>query len=486
MSADLCQLSASTLARRIRNGDLSPVDAVEAHLERIGERNDTVNAYVTVLEREAREAAREAERAVERGDDLGKLHGVPIALKDLFSLKAGVRNTFGSRLFADYVPNESAIIVERLEAEGAIVLGKTNVPEFAVGPITDNEVVGPTGTPFDLDRTAGGSSGGSAAAVADGLAPIATGSDGGGSIRIPASFCGVYGLKPSFGLVPYVRGWRPDAFLRAKPYFDAGPITRTVEDAALMLDVMAGPHPEDPFTHRPVEDDYVAAVDRDVSDLDVAFSPTLGGFPVDDDVDAVVREAVDDLGQTVGSVTELELDFGDAGEISELFTDWVRILYRTLLRNYGERFGTDPFGSDRDRLRDVVVETIVEGEDLSTVEYKRTDRARTRVFEEFQRILGEYDLVLSPTVGTTSFEPDSPPQTVGGRDVEPLRGWLLTQPINMSGHPAASMPCGFVDGLPVGLQVIGRRFDEATVLAASAAFERRNPWHDAYPFVQEG
>jgi len=241
MGSDLCFTSLTEIARRIDSGDASPVEVVDAYLERIDRRNETLRAYSTVIGEEARAEARAAENAIERGEETGPLHGVPIAIKDLFAFKKGVRHTFGSTVFEDFVPDRTSPVVERLENAGAIVLRKTNTPEFGNRPTTDNTLVGTTRTPFDIDRTAGGSSGGSAAAVADGLAAAAQGSDAGGSVRIPAACCGVYGFKPTFGRVP--NGNPANAFAEHTPFIQHGPLTRTVGDAALLLDVMAGPHP---------------------------------------------------------------------------------------------------------------------------------------------------------------------------------------------------------------------------------------------------
>lgn len=279
MAEELCYTPATELAARIRRRDLSPAEVVDAS------RNGEINAYVTVLWEEARDA----ERVVGSGAALGPLHGVPVAIKDLFDYKAGVRNTYGSKPLADYVPDRDATYVERLENAGAIVLGKTNTPEFGHKATTDNLLFGPTSTPFAPGKNAGGSSGGSAAAVADGLAAIAQGSDAGGSIRIPASFCGVYGLKTSFGRV--AAATRPDAFLPHTPFSHSGPLTRSVEDAALMLGVMAGPHTRDPFSIPYDGTDYLAATHRSVEGLRIAYSPNFDVFSVQEGVEAIVNSA---------------------------------------------------------------------------------------------------------------------------------------------------------------------------------------------------
>jgi len=479
--------SAAELAARIRRGDLSPVTAVEECLERIHERDEALNAFVTVLDDEARERAREAERAVESGAELGPLHGVPIAVKDLFDFKAGVRNTMGSKPFAEYVPEQSATYVDRLEAAGAIVVGKTNTPEFGHKGTTDNRIQGPTSTPFDLDRNAGGSSGGSAAAVADGIVPIAQGSDGGGSVRIPASFCGVYGFKPSFGRV--AQAIRPDAFLTHTPTIHAGPITRTVEDAALMIEVMSGPHPRDPLSVPDENPDYLGAVRRGIDGADVAYSPDFGVFPVDERVRAVVDDAVDGF-ETAGATVD-RVDIGldhDQTALAELWLREIGMLYHSAVEGFKAE-GLDLLGDHRDELCTEFAELLEDTQGLGIVEYKRDEHLRTEVYDAVQDVFVEYDLLVTPTLAVPPVENETDPdvQTVGptevdGEPVDPLIGWCLTYPINFTGHPAASVPAGLTDdGLPVGLQVVGDRFADTDVLAASAALERARPWHDTYP-----
>ena len=479
MPTEPCLTSAVELAREIRDGERSPVEVVEAHLDRIAERDEAVNAFVTVADERARAAAEEAERALEDGEELGPLHGVPVAVKDLDDVE-GMRTTFGSRLFEENVAEGSEPFVDRLLDAGAIVIGKTNTPEFGLGCTTDNLVTGETHTPFDTSRNSGGSSGGAGAALAAGMAPIAQGSDTGGSIRTPASFCGVYGIKPSFGRVPRVS--RPDAFEAHAPFSHVGPMARTVEDAALMLDLMAGPHSEDPFSLPETGDDYLAATDHGIEGLDVAYSPDLGTYPVEPEVGEVVADAVDAFEDAGATVEEAEVDLGcEQSEVLEAFYTFARVRWQSLFDAL-ERQGFDPRGADREKLRPVVVETILEGpeSEVTTREYKRADRTRTRVYDGLQETLDEYDLLVSPTLSVLPFAHGEEPTEVDGVEIEPLRGWVLTQPYNMSGHPAASIPAGFVDGLPVGMQVAGRRYADETVIAASAAFERERPWHDAY------
>jgi len=477
MGTNLTQLTAAGLARRVRDGDYSPTDIVEAHLERIHERNDRTNAFVTVTDELAEEMASAAERAVEDGKTLGPLHGVPVAIKDLDDV-AGVRTTSGSLLFEDSVADSDSPFVERLKQAGAVIVGKTNTPEFGLGTTTDNRVVGPTGTPFDPDRVSGGSSGGAAAALADSLVPLAPGSDAGGSIRIPASLCGVYGLKPTFGLIPNVS--RPNAFASHTPMSHEGPMARTVEDAALSLNVMAGEHPRDPFSI-PAQVNYRDAVDHPIDEFSIAYSPDMGIYPVAPAVREVLDDAIGAFERAGATVDEVDPDLSHTRqEILNAYYTMATVRWQSLFDNLEEQ-GFDPRGKDRDRLRPYIVDLIMDAEKPSAREYKRADVVRTHVFDGLQDLFAEYNLLATATLGVTAFPHGEEPESIDGTEIEPLRGWVLTQPYNYTGHPAASIPAGFADGLPVGLQVAGRRHRDDQVIAASAAFERQRPWHDAYP-----
>ncbi|WP_251343730.1 amidase [Haloplanus halophilus] len=477
------RLPTPELATRIRRGDLSPVAVVDAYLDRIAACDDEINAFVDVYEDDARAAAREAERAVEAGDELGPLHGVPVAVKDNYAV-AGKRFTNGSVPLADHVADADDLTVRQLRAAGAIVLGKTNTPELATKAVTDNDLFGPTGTPFDPDRTAGGSSGGSAAAVAAGMVPLALGTDGGGSLRIPASACGVFGIKPTFGRVPIAL--RPDGFSHHTPMRGRGPQTRTVEGGAMMLDVLAGPHPADPFALEASDVDLVAATRQSVADLTVAWTVDLdGAFPIDPRVRDVFEGAISAFESTPATVTAASPDLPRSR--TELYACWkagFAVVLAETLENL-KREGRDLLGDHRDDLDAANVDLAERGRAMSAVEYRRWDVVRTELFEAMQSFFGEYDALLLPTIAVPPFEHGTwGPESVAGEAVEPPLEWTLTWPFNLTGHPAASVPAGFTDdGLPVGLQIVGPRFDDARVLALSGAFERVEPWHDAYDRV---
>lgn len=477
VNTPITSLSAASIARGVREGWLTPTEVLEAHLERIDERNDRTNAFVTVTEELAREMAADVEAAIERGEPLGPLAGVPVAIKDLADVE-GVRTTSGSLLFEDRIAEADSPFVARLRAAGAVLVGKTNTPEFGLGTTTDNRVAGPTGSPFDPDRVSGGSSGGAAAALGESLVPLAPGSDAGGSIRIPASFCGVYGLKPTYGLVPNVG--RPNAFASHTPFSHVGPMARTVEDAALSLDVMAGAHPRDPFS-LPATETYRSAVDRSIDGMRIAYSPDMGTYPLEPGVRETIEDAVEAFERAGATVEAVDPDLGhDAATIVEAYYTMATVRWGSLFDDL-ERQGFDPYGEDRDRLRPYIVDLVMDAEEPTSREYKRADVIRTDVFDGLVDLFAEYDLLATAAVGTTPFPHGEEPTRVDGVEVDPYRGWLLSQPFNFTGQPAASIPAGFLDGLPVGLQLAGPRLADADVLAASAAFERQQPWHDRYP-----
>lgn len=474
--------SASELALSIRRGETSPVTAVDACFERI-HKYDDANAFVTLLEEEASETAREAENAVERGESLGPLHGVPVAIKDLFDFKEGVRNTFGSEPFADFVPDRTATYVQRLEDAGAIVVGKTNTPEFGHKGTTDNRLFGPTSTPFDLDCNAGGSSGGSAAAVAAGLVPLAQGTDAGGSDRIPAALCGVFGFKPTYGRV--AQESRPDAFISHTPFLHTSPLARTVEDAALMLEVMSGFHPRDPFSV-PGDADFVSAVREGIKGYRIAYSPNLGDFPVNARVGDIVEQTVYEFEDAGANVETIDIDLGHSHrKVTEIWNRQFSILCNSVLEGFKED-GIDPLTEHRNALTTEFVNLVEKTREFTTKAYKQDEQVRSHVYDVIQDVFTEFDLLVTPTIGVPSIENQEDRDTVGpsevdGETVDPLLGWSLTHPINFTGHPAASVPAGFTaGGYPVGMQIIGDRFEERDVFAASGVVERTNPWHDAY------
>jgi Asp-tRNA(Asn)/Glu-tRNA(Gln) amidotransferase A subunit family amidase len=480
---DVCFLPATELAARIRRRELSPVEVVRAYLERIEKRNPLINAYTTVLADQALEQARGAEQAVMDGDRLGALHGVPIAIKDLDDV-AGVETSMGSLAVRNRIPERSAAIVERMQEAGAIVLGKTNSPEFGHKGTTDNFRFGPTSTPWVTEMNSGGSSGGSAAAVADGLAALGQGTDGGGSIRIPAAFCGVVGFKASFGRIPSVT--RPDAFLWQHPYVHTGPLTRTVGDSALMLSVVAGAHERDPWSLPGIGGDYLGAVGLGVEGVRIAYSPQLGNFPVHKTVAAVVEAAVHNLAGSGINIEQAEPSFGvDHHELARLWVRQISVHYGAIAE-YLKQDGLDLLGEHANELTPEFRDMLLAAPTYGAVEHRLDDLARTRVFDGLEDLLADHDFIISPTLAVPGIANSADGNTRGpvqidGRTVDPLIGWCMTYPINFTGHPAVSVPAGFTqDGMPVGLQIIGRRYSDEQLIAMAAAIERTLPWCDSY------
>ncbi|PYM33248.1 MAG: amidase [Candidatus Rokuibacteriota bacterium] len=457
----LCWTPATELAALIRKKKVSPVEVLDAVLDRIERLNPKLNAFVTLTDEQARREAKAAERALsKKGARLGPLHGVPFSVKDLVITK-GVRTTFGTPLYRDNVPSEDAPMVERLKAAGAIMLGKTNTPTFGWIGATHNLLFGPTRNPWSLGRTPGGSSGGASAAAAAGLGPLHVGTDGGGSIRIPASFAGIYGLKASFGRIP---AYPPSG---AWSLSHIGPMTRTVADAALMLQVAAGPDERDQTSLPAAPVDYVKALAGGVKGLRVAWSADLGFADV---VDPEVRDLCA-KGASAFREVGCRVEAVDPGWPSPLDC-WSQLfgggIATRLAPHLDRKSEIDP-GLYR------IIETTLKNPPTT---YVQAWFDRLAWWEHPRRLFEKYDLLLTPTIACPPFAIglDNPTE-IAGKPVPPYAWIPFTFPFNMTGQPAASVPCGFTkDGLPVGLQIVGRRFDDATVLRASAAFERVRPW----------
>ena len=460
---------ASELRKLTAGKEVSPVELTEMYLRRIDRIDSRLDSYLTVAHDQAMSAARAAEEAVMRGDELGPLHGLPISIKDL-EITKGLRTTSGSLIFEDRVPDEDSVVVERVRQSGAVILGKTNTPEFGQSGTTENRLGGPCRNPWNTERTTGGSSGGAGASAVAGLCALAQGSDGGGSIRIPSSFCGVYGIKPTLGRVPQYAGPAP-----ATPnhFSQAGPMTRSVTDAAMLLQVLAGHDPRDPSSIRQAPPDFLAALDRDVSGLRIAWSPDYGYAPVDPEVVEVASRAAmvfEEIGCTVES-SDISLD----SPFDAFWTLFSTVAYR--------RLGL--LLEKTDMLTDYARECIENGASVTGADYAASLAYFDRLKQQFADLFDEYDLLLSPTMAVPAFPIDDRPTRIAGLDVHSFWGFLpFTYPINMIGHTAASIPAGFSsEGMPIGLHIVGRWGDEETVLAASAAFEKARPWIDIRPPV---
>lgn len=466
-------MNAVELLESYRARELSPVEVTGAILERIEAVNPEINAIVTLTADLAGRQAKDAEENYAAGR-ARPLEGVPVTVKDLV-VTEGIRTTMGSRMFADWVPDADAVLVERLREAGAVILGKTNVPEFGLIAVTDNLLFGYSRNPWNTDKTTGGSSGGAAGAVAAGLGPLASGNDGGGSIRIPSSLCGVFGLKPQFGRVPSyphpVHGW--------ETMNHEGPITRSVADAALMLEVMAGPDERDRFSLPSSGVDYSKCADGSVEGLKVAFTADLSVQAVDPEVAEMTRKAAFAFQELGCDVTEddpcipdmsQELTIQVIAETSAAHADRLEEAKEMMYPLY------KPFLELKD---------VFSASDVVGVGFKR-EELWERLWPFFQR----YDLLLTPTTACTAFDIKEGgmmgPEEIDGKEVG-AASWIgFTFPFNFTGQPAASVPCGITsEGLPVGLQVVGGRYCEPTVLKAAAAFERLRPWNDRHPDLDQ-
>jgi aspartyl-tRNA(Asn)/glutamyl-tRNA(Gln) amidotransferase subunit A len=466
---DICYVSATGLAAAIRAKTLSPVELVQAVFKRLHKTNDRVNAFCTLTEEEALRAARKAETAAMKRAPLGVLHGLPVSIKDVL-LTNGVRTMFGSCIQRNYVPDEDAPAVAKMLAAGGISIGKTTTPEFGFKAVTDSPVTGITRNPWDLSKTAGGSSGGAGAAVAIGAGPLALGTDGAGSIRIPASFNGIFGFKPSYGRVAAYPP-NPVPFLS-----HVGPMTRTVRDAALLLNAIAGPDERDVQSLPQDQTDYLAGCEGGIRGLRIAWSPTLGYAKVDCEVANITDAAAKSFGQTLGCNVELA-DPGFESPHSFFATLWTMsyaLRFEALLPEWKSRMDPD------------LVRMIARASHLGPSDYGEALAKRLSLWRKTQAFFNRFELLLTPTLPVTAFPagcgaPEGLSDTVGA--LPPFPEWLpFTYPWNLTGQPAATVPCGFTrNGLPVGLQIVGRRFADATVLRAAAAFEDAYPWTHKVP-----
>lgn len=462
-SDDLCYLSAYELRNLYLKRELSPVEVTKALLRRIERLNPVFNPYVTVTHEHALEQAIRAERAYMAGN-AGTLAGIPGSLKDLTPTK-GILTARGSLLYRNWVPDYDAPLAERLDDAGMVLLGKTTTPELGWKGDSGNRVNGPVHNPWKYGRTAGGSSGGAAAAVALGLGPIAQGTDGAGSIRIPCGFCGLYGLKPSWGRVPQY----PASVVELLSH--AGPIARTVKDAAMMLTAMAGAHPMDRLS-LPDTTDYLSEMEGDIDGLRIAWSPDLGYARIDPDVQRVAAAAAARFQELGCHVEEAHPGLPDPWDLAD--TIWAASFAGVFKDNLNEVRGLLDAG---------LVAVIDRGRGVSGAELATAYARRNDYYHGWREFMEAYDLFLSPTLPVTAFTAGNDhPGDIAGHPTSYLGWTAFTYPFNVTGQPAATVPAGFAgDGLPVGLQIVGRWRDDAGVLRASAALETIAPWTETRP-----
>ena len=449
----ICELDATALAARLVAGELSAAEVLEAHLERIAEVNPALNAVVTIDIEGARARAAALDRLP--ADKRGPLHGMPIAIKDLEET-AGIRTTYGSALFSDNVPATDSLVVARLRVAGAVIVGKTNTPEFGAGSQTFNEVFGPTRNPYDRSRTPGGSSGGAAVAVATGMQPLADGSDQGGSLRNPASFCNVVGLRPTPGRIPTVpsqRLWDPLAV--------HGPIARTVADAALLLGALSGGDPRAPLSSLPAPETF-ALTGADAAGTKIAWSRNLGGLPVAREVTATLEPARAVLAAIGCEVDDLEPDLGEVDFAFETLRGLDFVALAPLLQR-----------SDG-ALKPTLAANIRAGLALDAVTIARALAAQAVAFEQMRTLLEHYDALALPAAQVLPFEVQTEyPTEIEGTAMGSYLEWMrICSRITVTAHPAIAVPAGFsATGLPVGLQLVGRYGGERELLGLAAAFE---------------
>ena len=465
-ATDICYLTIAETSDLIAGKQLSPVQVVDAHLERIHETDARLNSFITLLKTESVAAAKAAEADIQAGRYRGPLHGIPIGLKDLYYTR-GVRTTIGSKIMSDFVPDEDATVVEKFREAGAVILGKLQMHEFAIGSSSENPHYGPAHNPWDTDRVTGGSSGGSASAVASGQCMGALGTDTGGSVRIPASLCGIVGLKPTFGRVS-----KYGVFPAAWSLDTVGPMTRTVRDAAIVLNAIAGHDPRDPSSSPREHGDFAAELGKDVSGVRIGIPREHFFDVIDEEVKGAMMEAarvLEGLGASVEEVSIPLLEYAEqigtisSAEAAEVHSDNLR---------------------DRAGDFDPEVRARLEMGALTTaVQYVRAQRARAAINRQVRQTMERVDILLTPTTAVTAPPIGQKMVTVGDRE-EPRLPLLsrLTRPFNLGGVPTISVPCGFTSGgMPIGLQLAGRPFEEAAVLRVAHAYEQATDWHRRRP-----
>jgi len=464
---EICYMSAGSLSKLVESKELSPVEIIDAHLARIEATEPVLNSFITLLPDEARAAARRAEADIQRGRYLGPLHGIPVGLKDLYNT-AGVRTTSGSRIFDTFIPQEDCTVAARFRQAGAILLGKLNMHQFAYGPTGENPDYGHMHNPWDPELVTGGSSGGSGSATAAGQCTITTGSDTGGSIRIPAALCGIVGLKPTYGLVSRY-GLTPLSWCMDHP----GPMVRTVEDAALTMNVIAGHDPKDVASAKVDVPDYTGALTGDVRGLRIGVPQEFLEAPLDPQVGQAVRDALDLLESMGAVVTEVSLPmFSQSQAIST-----------AILMAEAAAYHRDLLVKDGDKLYPPVRLRLEAGLFISAADYLRAQQGRTLFDRQVRELLEKVDLLAGPTEPVTAPELLATKVQAGEHTLGTTAALTqYTRPYNITGTPAISIPCGFSDtGLPIALQLAGRPFDEMTVLRAAHAYELATDWHQRRP-----
>ncbi|MGH9851648.1 MAG: amidase [Blastocatellia bacterium] len=470
VDTELCFKDAVDLARMIRSRQVSATEVMAAFLSQIERVNPKVNAICAFIGDEAAlQAAKAADEKLDRGGATGPLHGLPHAVKDL-ALTAGLRTTFGSRIYQDFIPTEDTLFVERLRAAGAIIIGKTNTPEFGAGSQTFNEVFGATLNPYNLTRTCGGSSGGAAVALACGMVPLADGSDLGGSLRNPASFCNVVGFRPSPGRVP-----SHPVMLAWNTLPVEGPMARTLRDVAFLLSVMAGPDARAPISINESGATFAQPLERDFKGARIAWSRNLGLYPVQPVVNEVCDRAIPIFSELGCEIEEAQPDFSDADEVFQILRAWL----------FAETKGAD-FKLHRSLMKDTVIWNIEQGLKLSGQDVSRAEMKRTQLYHRVREFMERYEFLVLPVSQVAPFPVDVEwLREINGVEMETYIDWMATcYAITLTGLPAISVPCGFTeDGLPIGLQIVGRHQCDFDVLQLAFAFEQATQVGKVHPAI---
>ena len=466
-SLEICYMSAGSLSKLVENKKVSPVEIIDAHLSRIDATEPILNSFITLLADESRIAARQAEKDIQSGKYKGPLHGIPVALKDLYNT-AGVRTTSGSKIFDTFIPAEDCTVASKFHQAGAILIGKLNMHPFAYGPTGENLDYGHMHNPWNPEMITGGSSGGSGSAVAAGQCTITTGSDTGGSIRIPAALCGIVGLKPTYGLVSR---WGLTALSWSLDH--PGPMVRTVEDAAMTLNVMAGHDPKDIASAKVDIPDYTSALTGNVRGLRIGMPKEYFEAPLDPQV----RKAVED------AISVLEGMGAEVKEVSFPLFNESQAISSTVLMSEATAFHRDLLERDGHQLYEPVRQRLEAGLFISAADYLRAQQARTLLDQQGRRLLDDVDILAGPTEPITAPEILAPKVLAGEQEIGVVGALTqYTRPYNINGFPAISVPCGFSNtNMPIGLQLAGKPFDEMTVLRAAHAYEQASNWHTKRP-----
>lgn len=457
---EIARLPATDIYGLIKSRQLSAVEVTEACLQQIEEHNDALNAVVT-LNKQALDDARKLDQQSKGNVEIGALQGLPVGIKDVTPV-SGLRTTFGSPLYADYVPEKDALVVKRLRDAGAIILGKTNCPEFAAGGNTFNEVFGRTRNPWNPDLSAGGSTGGGAAALATGMIALAEGTDLGGSLRIPASFCGLVGLRPSVGLVPtYPSDYLWDTLQVT------GPMARTAEDVALMLEAICGHSARSPVYQPTGRGQFLQVVQSGIpKELRIAYCQDIAGIGVDENIEKICRQAAFDLSSAGIDAEEIDLDlsFGRKAFLA-LRGYWM------VAHQYSRLDKIDKLGSN-------VAGNIRAGLETSVEELGAAEHARNHIWHIFQDLFEKYDFLLTPCMAVPPFPvEENYPKTIAGKEMSNYVDWIApTFVLSLTGLPVASVPCGLnKNGLPVGMQIVGHPLAEGPVLALAKRIQDAHP-----------